>query len=167
MNPTRKSVLVAFVSVGMLLSQACAESPPPPPSGIPQGAPGKNPTVVISLPVVTPEVTPLPTRPPQSPTPIPPPPLPPTPATPVTLPTQPPKPQPPVVDPDSDKRRITGMGKPLAFQQGEPVAGSVITLSNGQSFQECSFYNGAPLDGIVISGVIYPGPGDRHVPPCS
>ncbi len=174
MNSPRKPVIVAFASVGMLLSQACADIPQgPPPTGVPQGAPAKNPTVVITLPVPTPAVTPQPPAPPPPPTQTPPPPtpVPPTPVPPTPIPPTPTPPSSvpniPPVGVDPKERRITGIGKSLPFTQGEPVAGSVITLSNGQTFYECSFYGGAPMDGTVFSGVIYPGWGDRRVPPCS
>ena len=168
MNLSRKPLIISALTASLLLSQACSDIPQAPPTGIPQGAPPPNPTVVINLPVATAEVTPQPPAappPPKQPTavlptPIPPTPVPPTPIPPPAEPTIPP------IGVDPPGRKITGIGRSLPFKQGEPVAGAMIILANGQDFYECSFYNGAPMDGTVVSGVIFPGWGDRRVPPC-
>ena len=98
MHPSHKHLLAAALTVGLLVSQGCDEIPQaPPPSSVPQGAPpNPNPTVVITLPVPTPDVPQPPAQPPQ-PTPIPPAPVPPTPVPPTPIPPTPipPTPVPP------------------------------------------------------------------------
>lgn len=97
MHLSHKPVIAVALTASLLLSQACSDIPQAPPTGIPQGAPPPNPTVVINLPVATAEVTPqppapppLPTQPP--PTPVPPPPIPPQPTPPPQAPAPPPVP---------------------------------------------------------------------------
>ncbi len=85
MKPTGKPLIVSVLSVSLLLTQACADN-----TSAPAGAPPPNPTVVITLPVASPDV------PPHSPTPPPPPTQPPRPSTPVppvptAEPTHPPR----------------------------------------------------------------------------
>ena len=67
---------------------------------------------------------------------------------------------------DPPSRKESGPGKWLEFQAGQPVAGSIIELSNGRVFRTCGYYFGAPMNGRVNSGVVHPGPDDPKVEEC-